>query len=69
MITLRFHQEAPSQNNENLESSVESLADAVEAMVFITSLDAENAEELVDESVAVDERINLAQTKKIPRCG
>ena len=64
-----FIQEAPSQNNENLESSVESLADAVEglAMVFITSLDAENAEELVDESVAVDERINLAQTKKILR--
>ena len=60
MIALRVSSRSPSQNNDNLESSVESLADAVEglAMVFITSLD-ENAEELVDESVAVDKRINL----------
>jgi len=64
-----FIQESPTQDGEDLESSMESLADAVEglAMVFITSLDAENAEELVDTSTAVDERINLSQTKKILR--
>lgn len=64
-----FVQDAPVREGEELEASVGSLADAVEglAMVFITSLDAENAEELVDPSTAIDEKIGLAQTKKILR--
>ena len=64
-----FVQDAPVREGDELEASVGSLADAVEglAMVFITSLDAENAEELVDPSTAVDEKIGLAQTKKILR--